>query len=579
MSLATTLPVRNPIRGSSGRWAVGSWSPAVLCVAVFVSFFAACGAPEVTNAQVASPSDTASMDAGAMLRCAQSPGIDPESLPRCCIGRGRARCLPAGLVPGRASMLSECLNGGLCVPDVIVRAGTSYVPPRCRSFGGLAGACVSRCVPTVAEQGDLLPRDICESDERCAPCYDPSDGNRSTGACEAADPCSDAGTAPPPPPIQCPYTGPPLLDPSNIPACDCAGTRCMPTGRVPAAQRTRLAACEGGFCVPEPYIRAANNYVPRRCTAFGGLVGGCVSRCVPGVAAQADVLTRDVCDDGELCAPCYDPEDGNQPTGACDVPPNCGDGGFPTQPPPLQCPHTGPDVINPSFLPACPCAGTHCMPASRVPDAQRGMLSSCAGGFCVPDDFIRAANNFVPPTCRPFGGMGEGRCLSRCVPMVASQAATLVQSTCNPTQLCVPCFDPRTGASTSACDQSCDPGPQQPPFRFQDCCGGRAKCVPTASIPAAQRGSLSAMSCPPDFLCAPNENLDPSFRPIACRASPVPIPILGQLPAYVGFCVSTCVNRSFFERLGTAQGSCAGGYFCAPCRTPFGAATGVPGCT
>jgi hypothetical protein len=431
----------------------------------------------------------------------------------------------------------------------------------------------------IADQGGLLPQDVCADDERCAPCYDPSMGNASTGACEPASQCSDAGVPPRPPPIACPYSGPPLLDPTTIPACTCAGTRCMPSGRVPPAQRMRLAPCTGGFCVPEPYIRAANNYVPRRCTAFGGLVGACISRCVPMVAAQTDILTRGVCDEGELCAPCYDPQNRNMPTGACEVPPNCGDGGFPPQPPPLMCPHTGPDVINANLIPPCACAGTRCMPAARVPMSQRGMLSVCPGGYCVPDDFVRTANNFVPPTCRPFAGMGEGRCLSRCLPTVASQAAMLSQSTCTATQVCVPCFDPRTMASTMACNQSCDPGPREPPFRFQDCCGGRAKCVPAMSVPSAQRDSLTAMTCPSGFLCAPNENLDPTHRPVACRATPNRIPILGQLPAYSGFCVSTCVNRSFFERLGTTQGTCPSGFFCGPCRRPLGGATGVPGCT
>jgi hypothetical protein len=219
------------------------------------------------------------------------------------------------------------------------------------------------------------------------------------------------------------------------------------------------------------------------------------------------------------------------------------------------------------------------MPAARVPMAQRGMLAVCNGGYCVPDEFIRTANNYLAPTCRPFAGMGEGRCLSRCVPMVATQASMLSQATCAANQLCVPCFDPRTGMNTTACNQTCDPGPREPRFSFAQCCGGRARCVPATAVPAAQRDSLSAMTCPAGFLCAPNENLDPAYRPVACRATPPPLPVIGQLPAYNGFCVSTCVNRSFFERLGTAQGTCGAGYFCGPCRTPLGQRTGVPGCT
>jgi hypothetical protein len=368
----------------------------------------------------------------------------------------------------------------------------------------------------------------------------------------------------------CPYNGPPLIDPTVLPPCACAGTRCMPAGRVPEAQRGRLGTCPGGFCVPEPYIRSANNYVPRRCSAFGGLVGGCVSRCVPMVAEQADILTRDVCGQDELCAPCYDPQNGNMPTGACEVPPNCGDGGFPPQPPPLRCPHMGPDVLNPMTLPACPCAGTHCMPAGRVPMAQRGMLAPCQGGFCVPDEFIRSANNYLAPTCAPFGGMGEGRCLSRCLPMVASQASQLSQATCSATQLCVPCFDPRTGADTMACRQTCDTGPQQPPFRFPMCCDGRGTCVPSNAVPENQRSKLDQRTCPAQFLCAPNENLDPMYRPQQCTANGIGGPSRGV-------CISRCVKETLLTRL-QRQEDCPANYFCAPCNVLGIIPLGTPGC-
>lgn len=523
---------------------------------------------------VPTPMDGPRRDTGLMCPPA-NPGLDPELLPQCCGGNGSGRCLPAALVPAsNAGMLGPCINGGLCVPDAIVRAGTSYVPRRCRSFGGLVGACVSRCIPMIQEQAMLLPRDICSADELCAPCYDPSMGNRSTGACEPTNACADASVPPPPPPITCPYNGPPIIDPTTLPACGCPGTRCMPTGRVPEEQRGRLATCPGGYCVPEPYIAAANNYVPRRCTAFGGLVGGCVSRCVPMVAEQAGILSRDVCGAEELCAPCFDPEHGNMPTGACQVPPNCGDGGFPPQPPPLRCPHMGADVLNPMLLPACPCAGSHCMPAARVPMGQRGMLAPCQGGYCVPDDFIRTANNYVPPTCAPFGGMGEGRCLSRCLPMVASQAGQLSQSTCSADKLCVPCFDPRTGMDTTACRQTCDPGPTQPPFMFPHCCSGRGTCVPIGNVPENQRDKLEARECPAMFLCAPNENLEmPPPAPQRCHA-----PGLLGLPGGPGVCISRCVKQTLLIRTLRQEDCSDPNYFCAPCRVAGVIPTGTPGC-
>ncbi len=128
-------------------------------IVALVAALLGCGAPLVVTGVTgdASRDDLAPFDASddAPLVCAQNPGLDPELLPRCCVGRGNARCLPAPLVPPRsAAMLAGCIRGGLCVPDKIVRAGTSYVPRRCRSFGGLASgrACraASRWWPTRA---------------------------------------------------------------------------------------------------------------------------------------------------------------------------------------------------------------------------------------------------------------------------------------------------------------------------------------------------------------------------------------------------------------------------------------------
>ncbi len=40
-------------------------------------------------------------------------------------------------------------------------------------------------------------------------------------------------------------------------------------------------------------------------------------------------------------------------------------------------------------------------------------------------------------------------------------------------------------------------------------------------------------------------------------------------------CISNCVKKDFLTGLGTAQGSCSGDAFCAPCKNPLtGAATG-----
>jgi hypothetical protein len=375
------------------------------------------------------------------------------------------------------------------------------------------------------------------------------------------------------------------IDPALFPRCCMVGrARCIPRPLVGGEDGARLQACAGGYCVPEPIIRGGDSYRPTRCQSVGNIPGACVSVCVPQVQMSLDILPRGTCAEDERCSPCVDPRTG-QPTGACEPPSSaCGSDGRPVQrdaggdAAPLTCPHVGPPVLDPSAFPACPCGGTRCLPAALVEPGQRTMLAACDGGFCVPEDFVRTGGRFVPPTCQPFSGQGEGRCLSNCIPMVRDQSSQLERGSCGEGQSCVPCWDPRTGMSTGACNQSCDRGPSIPPYTFGSCCGGRAKCIPNRLVPEGQRAQLEQKDCASSFLCVPTENIDPGFRGPACSASALLGSLLGGRP-YQGVCVSTCVKRDFFTRLGTAQGNCPSTHFCAPCRHPLtGAATGAPGC-
>ena len=152
------------------------------------------------------------------------------------------------------------------------------------------------------------------------------------------------------------------------------------------------------------------------------------------------------------------------------------------------------------------------------------MLAPCdqPDTLCVPDDFIRTMGFFTPKTCRSVLG-AEGRCLSTCIPQVAEQLeiATLPQDVCDEHQVCTPCFDPQTGDSTGACDQSCDEGPTEEPVLLPDCCGGLGSCVPTDSVPGDKLQSLGEYECGAEagegFICAPKVFVkDLNYKPKAC---------------------------------------------------------------
>src|SRR5262249_12672432 len=65
----------------------------------------------------------------------------------------------------------------------------------------------------------------------------------------------------------------------------------------------------------------------------------------------------------------------------------------------------GPPVIDAKALPACSCAGAHCVPSSLVPASLNGRLADCnQGAKCVPDAVIESGGKFTPTTCRAVGG-------------------------------------------------------------------------------------------------------------------------------------------------------------------------------
>jgi hypothetical protein len=380
-------------------------------------------------------------------------------------------------------------------------------------------------------------------------------------------------------------------DPGTLPACACAKggkARCVPKDKVPGTLSAQLDTCtEGGagVCVPDPLVKSGGAAPPTCKSAFGE--GRCLSLCVPQVAQNASLLNRgegDVCADDERCVPCNNPLKNGEATGVCDIgkPPSAScnsptkPAGTPVggTPPALSCPYTGPPVVDVKTFPACG-DGARCVPTNLVPLAAAAMLKTCDQGLCAPEKSIAAGGQYLPKTCKSVAN-AEGRCINVNVPAVDAQKATLPLDTCDTNERCTPCFSPLDGKDTGACKTvSCD-APKPPAVKFTDCCQGKGtggKCVPAAMVPANQQSKLDANdpSCQGGQLCAPNESLDPNFKPTTCTGEAL---FTGQ---YSGVCISDCVKISFLESLGTSQGNCKGGFTCAPCSS-FGQPTGAPGC-
>ncbi|HET8935133.1 MAG TPA: hypothetical protein VFN67_16910 [Polyangiales bacterium] len=211
----------------------------------------------------------------------------------------------------------------------------------------------------------------------------------------------------------------------------------------------------------------------------------------------------------------------------------------------------------------CPAQDSVCVPTRalktlKLSDASINLLADCNDmEKCVPEFLANRSGRVLLTTCKSIND-AEGRCLSPCVPSVAAQASQLPKDVCQGTDLCAPCFDPRTGAETGACDQGCDTGPKEPPKLFTKCCSDRGLCVPPA-LAGDQAKNLDRSTCSEGTLCAPSELTDPTFHAKSCDS----------IDGAEGRCISTCVGGAIAkqkDRLPTA--GCDINQVCAPCFDP-----------
>ena len=263
--------------------------------------------------------------------------VELNALPTCC-DEGPARCVEGDLIPeGFASLLSDCGQGGLCVPESILSAENAIAPVTCSSIGGVPGACLSRCLPTVAQNAALLPQDICASDEICIPCVSPLDG-MDTGACgeiscgaatvEDSEGGAEAGGAEMnTPEAEGGAQGGQSTEPPDSPPSCCAGHgTCLSPDLVPEEQNSSLKNCrrEGHrelMCVRNDFLDPS--WIPQRCMGSsllsGDYEGVCLSDCLR--LPFEFTLDRTPCAEGYVCTPCVRPLSG-EPSGApgCEMP-------------------------------------------------------------------------------------------------------------------------------------------------------------------------------------------------------------------------------------------------------------------
>lgn len=238
-------------------------------------------------------------------------------------------------------------------------------------------------------------------------------------------------------------------DLATLTACGGGKGHCFDKTKTPMGDK--LSPCPGSstdVCVPDNILEAG-----------GGKIASCTSIIGPGACATIDLipemkerggsaLQQDVCDAGQVCAPCVDPTNGNAKTGLCEaigVHENACSGGSDSEA---------------KTVPSTPCCKSAssgkdlgmCIAESGVPEAQRESTTQdtcAAGNKCVP----AAMATGKPVMCNSL--FGTAVCVGACFnDMLALGGIIFGSEGCDPEEICVPCGVMPGDVQVPGCTQS-----------------------------------------------------------------------------------------------------------------------------
>jgi hypothetical protein len=258
------------------------------------------------------------------------------------------------------------------------------------------------------------------------------------------------------------------------------------------------------------------------------------------------------------------------------------------------------EAQDPAKLPKCACEDggeARCVPKSKIPASFASKLEGCddGAGLCVPDKLVKSGGQ-APKTCESI--VGDGRCMSLCVPDVAAKKNVLnrgKKNECDANELCVPCINPLEGNKpTGVCDigkkKTCDQGTGSTPssaggggggeacpyngppidVAMFEKCGEGGRCVPTEAVSEAQRSRLSPCA---KGLCAPEKSVAKKglHLPATCQS----------VGGAEGRCLSKVIKDIAAKASTLPQANCDANEVCAPCFSPIdgsdtGACSSIP---
>jgi hypothetical protein len=207
---------------------------------------------------------------------------------KACGKDGKSHCYPWSKTSVPKEELEACDDPDeVCMPDKLLLAGGEK-PKECTFGTGDKGACVPLAFKQVAQNAAALQKDVCDEDERCAPCIHPIE-KTDTGV------CAEAGVH------EQDCVGGPGVE-GDVEAC-CAGLGvCLDEGAVPADSRedmNRFNCSQGRLCAPAAMADGKG----KKCETVAGFDGVCLPRCFAPMLRGMEGLTDD-CGAFEICLPC-----------------------------------------------------------------------------------------------------------------------------------------------------------------------------------------------------------------------------------------------------------------------------------
>lgn len=249
-------------------------------VALGVGFLvSACMIGEDTHETVVQPLQKVE----ANVTCA-TPFLNPDVSKLKACGDGKGHCYDKTKV--RITSLTECEGGDLCVPDKLLTANGGKLKSCTFFIGKAPGVCMSMLVKDIAEFASQLEEDVCDDDEKCAPCINPKDGS-DTHICDPIGVHEGACTG---------GKG------SRLPTCCHGAGVCMNESGVPDDKRESLSrdtCMSGKLCAPTAMV----SNEPDHCNLYG-IPGVCIDVCFAKMMSPAVKVARGQCRPTEVCLPC-----------------------------------------------------------------------------------------------------------------------------------------------------------------------------------------------------------------------------------------------------------------------------------